>query len=534
LYRFILAFRYLRARKITYFSILGVAVGVTALIVVLSVMEGFQRDFKGRIRGMLSDILFRYRGKETLEEDLRKIETVPHVTGAAPRLRGMALVGGGGQASVETVGIDPTREGTVSDLATYVMNAWLERPAADAILYIGLELDAVMDYLMRLREFQAAGKAPPDWSPARLEEEIKRSKAFARSGEKILEFLREHKSFSSIREAYLKYRRLIRESQLFGDGTENLETAIDGQLEVLKEQEAAYERAEARAEREGIPPLPFSSPTANEIVVGEELATRHLRIYIGEKVQMVSGSGKGLPTERGAEAKGEFEVVGTFKSKMYKYDARVVFMPLKTAQVFQGREGLVSEIGVRVDDFANAQAVKAALKAMFPGEDIRTWAEHRKALLQAIHLEKAFLAVILFMIVVVAGFNMLATYLMMVAEKTRDLGILKALGGKPSGITLIFLLTCTLIGAIGAGLGTGAGLLIATYINEIETFAVSIGIPTPFPRGLYYLDRIPVVVEGGQIFWIVAPTILLSVLLGGVIPALKAARMNPLDALRHE
>ena len=69
---------------------------------------------------------------------------------------------------------------------------------------------------------------------------------------------------------------------------------------------------------------------------------------------------------------------------------------------------------------------------------------------------------------------------------------------------------------------------------KVAIFATSLGVPTPFPKGLYYLDRIPVVVEGGQIFWIVAPTILFSVLLGGVIPALKASRLNPLEALRHE
>jgi ABC-type lipoprotein release transport system permease subunit len=531
LYRLILAFRYLRARKITYFSIVGVAVGVMALIVVLSVMEGFQRDFKGRIRGMLSDIMLRYRGDEPIETVLGKIESVDHVLGAAPRLRGMGLLGGRGTGAVATVGIDPEREVKVSELASFVMNAWIERPTAQAVLFLESYHYMVKDKLAQIEMLASKTESPG-------EEERRETEKIRLFGDQVKEnirVLRDQTGFSAVRDAYQRFRCSIHDSGLFGEeDVERIDEELDGHLKDLEAREDLYDESVEKARSEGAPPLPFSSPRAREVILGEELAARHLNTLVGEKVQMVAGSGRGLPTGELDRAEGEFTVVGTFKSGMYKYDSRVVFMPLLTAQEFQGREGLVSEIGIRLDDFANAGEVKARLKELFPGEDIRTWAEHRRALLQAIRLEKAFLAVILFMIVVVAGFNMLATFLMMVSEKTRDLGILKALGGKPEGITSVFLLTCTLIGVIGAGIGTAAGLAIAFNANEIEAFAVSLGIPPPFPRDLYYLESIPVVVEGGQIFWIVAPTILFSVLLGGVIPALKASRLNPLDALRHE
>ncbi|MHC4598725.1 MAG: ABC transporter permease [Planctomycetota bacterium] len=530
MYRFILAWRYLRSRKITYLSVLGVAVGVTALIVVLAVMEGFQQDFKRRIRGMLSDIVMRYRGDEPLDEVLRKIESVPHVVGAAPRLRGMGLVGAGkGRGAVGTVGIDPDREGRVSQLPMYVMNAWIDRHAAGAIVYFEMYLFLVRDNLEQLRQLEKEGGLPPELAP-----HVEKSRLFVTTVESVVQHLHENKGFEAIREAYRRFRNALNASALFGEKFPEIETEIDIHLQRLADQESRYEEAMARAREQGVPPLPFSAPDAREIIVGEELAKRQLHVLVGEKVQMVTGSGKGLPTDGEGRAEGEFEVVGTFKSGMFKFDSRVVFMPLGTAQAFSGREGLVSEIGIRLDDFANAPSVKKALKGYFPDEDIRTWAELRRTLLQAIHLEKAFLAVILFMIVVVAGFNMLATFIMMVTEKTRDLGILMALGGRTGGITAIFLFTCTLIGVIGAGIGTAAGLLIAYHINEIDAFAQSLGVPTPFPRGLYYLERIPVVVEAGQVFWIVAPTILLSILLGGVLPALKAGRLNPLDALRTE
>jgi ABC-type lipoprotein release transport system permease subunit len=115
MYRFVLALRYLRARKITYFSVVGVAIGVMALIVVMAVMEGFQRDYKGRIRGTLSDVMIRYRGDEPIGAVLDKISSVPHVVAASPRLKGMALLSSRGRGAVEIVGVDPQREGLVSE-----------------------------------------------------------------------------------------------------------------------------------------------------------------------------------------------------------------------------------------------------------------------------------------------------------------------------------------------------------------------------------------------------------------------------------
>ncbi|MCU0722892.1 MAG: ABC transporter permease [Planctomycetes bacterium] len=535
MYRFILSLRYLRSRKITYFSIAGVAVGVMALIVVLSVMEGFQRDFKSRIRGLLSDLSMRYRGDEPLDEVLRKIESVPHVTGASPRLRGMAILGGRGRGGVETVGVDPAREGAVSELPVYVLDALLDRASSRATLYVEETFFQVQDMVRRLERIEA--ESGSKWEPSDREDFLRRiegARVFLRALQGILNELREERGFAVVRRAYQGFLQAFRDlGVLDPKGMERIESEVRVQMQGLERDQAAYEEQRRKYGGGGFP-LPFSGPDAEEVLVGEELATRQLKVLAGESVQMVTGSARALPSARDARTRGDFKVVGTFKSGMYKVDAGSVFLPLGTAQSFSGREGLVSEIAIRLDDFSHAEEAKARLAALFPDQEVRTWAEQRKSYLQAIRLEKSFLAVVLFMIVVVAGFNMLATFLMMVSEKVRDLGILKALGGHPAGITSVFLLTSALIGVVGAGVGAAAGLAIASYINEIEAFARGLGIPTPFPRDLYYLNRIPVVLQGWEIAWIVGPTVVFSILLGGLLPALRAARLDPLEALRYE
>jgi hypothetical protein len=223
LYRFILAWRYLRSRKITYLSVLGVAVGVTALIVVLAVMEGFQQDFKRRIRGMLSDIVMRYRGDEPLEEVLRKIESVPHVVGAAPRLRGMGLVGAGkGRGAVGTVGIDPGREGKVSQLPVYVMDAWIDRPAAGAIVYFEMYQFLIRDDLEQMKQLSEQ----EDFA-SKLAPHIENGRLFVEAVGEIVQHLHENKGFEAIREAYRQFRMAMKASALFGEDVLNIEGEID-------------------------------------------------------------------------------------------------------------------------------------------------------------------------------------------------------------------------------------------------------------------------------------------------------------------
>jgi lipoprotein-releasing system permease protein len=541
MYRYVIALRYLKSRRITYFSILGVAVGVAALIIVLAVMEGFQNDFKSRIRGILSDIVVRYRGELPYAEVEKRILSVEHVEAAAPRLKGMGLIiGGGGRGAVQIVGIDVEKEIRVSKLAEYVINSRLTALAKEA----DQEIEALQTGLYR----QLLLMSQDGGLPKSVLEDFRRTskdlKALRSSLGKETNPSRMLAMVEASREKLSGFllgvsKRTDMPGELrasFQAGAEFVDGQLNKKKRTIEETRASCEESMSSYRETGEFDIPFEDPVAGDEIILGEVLLMSLKVLPGETVRIYSSGGRDLASmeDESDMAKCEFRVAGTFRSRMYRYDSQLVFVPLKTAQRFQSREGMISEIGVKVDEFRNAEAVKAGIRKLLPGADVKTWAEKRRTLLAAINLEKVFLTVVLFMIIVVAGFNMLATFLMMVTEKTRDLGILKALGGSTLGISSIFFLCGVMIAIVGSAIGAGFGLLFVKYINEIEGFVSRTTGITPFPRDVYYLDRIPTIVDGSDVFWILFPTVAISVLLGSVLPALKAARMDPQQALRYE
>jgi lipoprotein-releasing system permease protein len=213
-----------------------------------------------------------------------------------------------------------------------------------------------------------------------------------------------------------------------------------------------------------------------------------------------------------------------------------VFVPLEYLQTLRGTPGRSTHIQIKLKDFAKAKFVTEELRKVFPDSytfQIQTWEQKQGALLAAIDIERGILNLLLFLIIGVAGFSILAIFSMIVAEKTRDIGILKSLGASNRGIMTIFLAYGFLLGFVGSLCGTGLGLAITFNINEIETWLSKATGTQIFDRSVYYFDKIPVNVQSWNILLLNTGAIGIAVMFS-VLPALRAALLNPVKALRFE
>ena len=228
---------------------------------------------------------------------------------------------------------------------------------------------------------------------------------------------------------------------------------------------------------------------------------------------------------------------------MSEYDSTHVYVPLEQLQKTRlllgpDGKGAVNQIQIKVRPGTNldrlADRLQQALERLHPMFfKVWTWEQKQGPLLGAVAIEQSILNILLFMIIAVAGFGILAIFSMIVVEKTRDIGVMKALGASTSGIRGIFLGYGLLLGAVGSGVGMIGGLLFVRYINEIEKIlSVVIGRKV-FDDSIYYFDKIPTLVEPHTLIAIVIGALFIAVL-ASVWPAQRAARLHPVKALRFE
>ncbi|HZL77493.1 MAG TPA: FtsX-like permease family protein [Candidatus Limnocylindrales bacterium] len=419
-FELLLALRYLRPRRtfvsiITLISILGVALGVAVLIIVISVMTGFDHDFREKIIGFNAHLTVMQAGNamKNYQAVADKIIVNKNVRGVAPFVMGPVLAETQGDTNRPAFqdapvlrGVDPESEAKVSSLPSKVI--WGKFDLSGHGMVVG----TVFASNLHLQ-------------------------------------IGDHLSVYSARE--------------------------------IKKMKAAYDRKE------------------NEAVLPDD-----------------------------------YEVRGIFDLGYYEYDAHVVVTSLENAQDMFDLDDSVHGLFVTLDDPYQAAVVQTELTNLL-GEDflITTWMEQGSVMLNALIVEKNVMFYLLFFIVLVAALCILSAQITFVIQKTREIGMLKALGASKLQISGIFLFQSAIIGVIGVTSGFGLGMLAVTYRNEFLHFMRSMTGWELFPASVYGFGELPALITPRDVV-VICLTSFVICILGGLLPAWRAGSLKPVEALRYE
>ena len=272
-------------------------------------------------------------------------------------------------------------------------------------------------------------------------------------------------------------------------------------------------------------------PTASglpPVLMGSRLAAR-MQAFIGDTLTVIAFENLTVdPMGMPSPSIRLYEVTGTFTTGMYDYDIKNIYVPIEAAQeqlgILDGDR--VGGLGVRVRDPDEAGPVSDSIQAALGYEFLAiSWSTTNGALFSALELEKLAMYLILTLIVVVAAFNIVSTLVMVVVDRTREIGILKSMGMTDRMILRIFMIQGLSIGVIGTTVGTVLGLVIAWALDTFEIIKI--------PAEVYFVEKLPVSIHAADVGMIVGVSLLIA-FLATIYPALQASRLQPVRAIRHE
>jgi len=421
-----LAARYLKPKRtflavITLISVLGVTLGITVLILVMSVMTGFERELQRKVIGFDAHLLLTNNGLMGGWKDLvAKAEKTRGVVAAAPFVQGPVIVEFNHQRLAPKIrGIEPRLEQKVSDLSKFIIAGTLDLTGDKAVL--GSELARTLGINV--------GDTITLYSPGNLGE--------------VLEQIDKLKGSSVTKK---------------------------GDIESLR--------------------------------------------------QLV------LPTE--------LTVSGIFESGRYLYDSEFLLVPLHIGQELYGLGGAVHGLSVRTVDPNRAAEIKEELRPNLPEEiSCVTWMDLNRQLFDAIAMERHVMFFLLMFIILVAAFGIMNTLITVTVQKTREIGVLKALGARTWQIVSVFLAQGMVVGIIGVASGLLLGMTLIRWRNEVSAWLSSaLGVEI-FPRSVYQFNEIPAEIVPSDVAMIcICAFVICS--LAALIPAWIASRLDPVRALRCE
>ncbi|MGY8748302.1 MAG: ABC transporter permease [Pirellulales bacterium] len=583
MYKLLLSWRYLKTRFIALASIVSVTLGVATLIVVNSVMAGFVDQMKNRLHGILSDVEISTQMFSEIPHPERHVEIIKQTLGdqiqeatcvvRTPALLSFDVRGRQWTQQIMLLGIDDETFGKVTDFEPYLTNEIKRQSFSFDLEEEGYD--------------QEKFKGDAGWKYRRTRIEIQqRIEANNREYQSLYD--NAANAFYDSEPSHVAQATHQTANTQEGQGTRfaplpatlpdippvgqpaNDETAVKTPASTTAGIQAPTKTAPqgtANGEVHRISPFDphakFRPEIRSEdlfdpmkdhrtgIILGLAISERKAELPSGEleNVYLIRPGDDAniMLTTIGESPKPVIEnctVVDFYSSNMHEYDSSFAFLPLSELQQLRGMidpmtgQGSVSTIQIKLKEGADLNAVRDQLIAQFPPNyfpdyDIRTWQDTQRPLLSAVKMELTILNILLFLIIAVAGFGILATFYMIVVEKTKDIGILKALGAPSRGVMSIFLAYGMSLGTVGTGVGIVIGLLFVKYINEIADAVAVLTGQEVFDPTIYYFSEIPTVVNPITIFWVAVGAIAIAVL-ASVLPALRAARLHPVEALRYE
>ncbi len=574
-YAAVVAWRYLKAKRrasvsvIGGIAIVGIMLGVGVLSAVLAVTSGFQVAFREKVLGVNAHLLVLKYGWDFTEyrDVIQRVRNTPGVLGAAPFLiNPMMITRGDRIAGVLVKGVDPDLLGEVLDLPTYLVAGsmrGLRRPGAIPPAPPGEDPSAqadhsLDDWIRRSRvEVRTMRTPDPDRDDA--------ARPSGRPGDDLHARLPDPSGVALAPapgvgpEAPPAVRHSIFDPPGAG---ERPHTSRDAASPLLDEERDAIRAGSTTATGDAprpsgatpayaLPPdLPLDQDPVAQlgheiraqadadaqrragelpgVIVGRTLA-HNLDLHMGDTVRIISpltGADAALVRHGSAPRARDVRVTGIFDAGFDEYDSRLVYVDLWEAQRFFEQGDAVTGVEVKVRDIERASAIGRRIERELGGGPYHTldWESLNRNLFTALRLQKVALSIVITIIIIVAAFNVVATLVMVVLDKRREIAIMKTMGADEAGILRIFLIQGLAIGGTGTMLGLAFGALICTALQRLHF---------PLDPQVYLIRYVPVRPSLAE-FALTAVVAMLISLVASLIPAAWAANLAPVDGLRYE
>ncbi|WP_394832000.1 ABC transporter permease [Pendulispora rubella] len=520
-----LAIRYMGAKKRAFisvgtaFAMLGVMLGVAALSIVMSVTGGFKDQFREKVLGVNAHVLVLKYSVDFREyrEVMQKVEHVKGVVGVDPFIINPMMVTHGERTATGVLlkGVDPELMPKVLDLPKHITEGSLE----------GLRRPGAAPPERRVDPFFRDGaSSAPTTGAADIDAGTPGNKPF-------LDMIRDEIAKDDakvIQQPPPQGGEPVQSRQSAG-GEPSEAPAGGGLVEPEGGYKSQLPDSDVLPEEFDPDPCKSAEQVARMpgVVLGKTLA-KQLGVGLGDCVEVTSptiGMAIGASSARPPVAK-QFRVIALFEAGFDQYDSKLVYTDLYEAQSFYDQGDSVTGIEMKVDDIDHASAICKEIDKLLANSVYRTmdWMDLNHGLFTALLIQQIGMSVVLGLIIVVAAFTVIATLIMVVLDKKKEIALLKAIGARDAAILRVFLYQGGIIGLVGTSLG-----LILGYGGCKALAAYGF----PLDPKVYFISRLPVLIRPNE-FIVTGVVALIICLFATLFPALYAARLRPADGLRAE